>query len=167
MTFLSSYETKLTEKYFPDRLLVLLNLLQSCSFDKILIPVSLPSVPPAGDTRPSAVRTRWVILVFLAFLFWLPTKGSCIIAGSGVFRADIEILFFQADSLEFLSSENMAERGQKYSFTFRIIWLLAMLIYHLASICKKPSLTGTQSTTHGNIRSECCRYLQWNSSLSS
>ena len=28
-----------------------------------------------GDTLPSAVRTRWVILFFRAFLFWLPTSS--------------------------------------------------------------------------------------------
>lgn len=151
MTFLSRYETKLTEKYFPDRLLVLQNLLQPFNFSRFKLLTSLPNVPPAGDTPPSAVRTRCVILVFLAFLFWLPTKGSCIIAGSGVFRADIEILFFQADSLEFLSSKSMAERGQKCSFTRRIIQLPAMLIHHFASIYIKHSLTGTQSITHGKI----------------
>lgn len=32
--------------------------------------------PSTGDTRPSAVRTKCVILVFLAFLFWLPTSIS-------------------------------------------------------------------------------------------
>lgn len=151
MTFLSRYETKLTEKYFPDRLLVLQNFLQPFNFSRFKLLTSLPSVPPAGDTPPSAVRTRCVILVFLAFLFWLPTKGSCIIAGSGVFRADIEILFFQADSLEFLSSKSMAERGQKCSFTRRITQLPAMLIYHFASIYIKHSLTGTQSITHSKI----------------
>lgn len=32
--------------------------------------------PSAGDTRPSAVRTKCVILFFRAFLFWLPTGVS-------------------------------------------------------------------------------------------
>ena len=32
--------------------------------------------PSMGDTLPSAVRTRWVILFFRAFLFWLPTSSS-------------------------------------------------------------------------------------------
>lgn len=65
---------------------------------------------PAGETLPSAVRTRWVILVFLAFLFWLPTKGSCIIANSGAFRRDTEFLFFSTVSLLLVfPSENMAQ----------------------------------------------------------
>lgn len=57
-------------------------------FSLIQSSFSLPKVPPAGDTRPSAVLTRWVILVFLAFLFWLPTKGSCVAVGSGVLGMD-------------------------------------------------------------------------------
>lgn len=35
--------------------------------------------PSAGDTLPSAVRTKCVILVFLAFLFWLPTSISILV----------------------------------------------------------------------------------------
>lgn len=36
-------------------------------------------LPSAGDTLPSAVRTKCVILVFLAFLFWLPTSISILV----------------------------------------------------------------------------------------
>lgn len=42
------------------------------SIQNKLLPVR-KDLPSAGDTLPSAERTRWVILLFLAFLFWLPT----------------------------------------------------------------------------------------------
>lgn len=48
-------------------------------FPHRFITLLIRHLPSAGDTLPSAVRTKCVILVFLAFLFWLPTSISMLV----------------------------------------------------------------------------------------
>lgn len=61
--------------------------------------------PSAGDTLPSAVRTKCVILVFRAFLFWLPTSISMLV----VHWTSGHIMAMGAHDLAFEAESSMVE----------------------------------------------------------
>lgn len=57
--------------------------------------------PSTGETLPSAVRTKCVILVFLAFLFWLPTSISILVlpwTSGHIMATGVHDLAFEAES---------------------------------------------------------------------
>lgn len=68
---------------FEKRELVVQHLGFKSFLTDLICPHTCPSgighSPSTGDTLPSAVRTKCVILVFLAFLFWLPTSISILV----------------------------------------------------------------------------------------
>lgn len=71
-------------------------------------------LPSTGDTLPSAVRTKCVILVFLAFLFWLPTSISILVpcTSGHIMAMGAHGLAFEAESsrLESLCTTAGVER---------------------------------------------------------